>query len=120
MHSCFSAIIFHFGNRKLADSWVFRFTYVYTVDQDHVVKVRSFQPLERYNNYYVTQDLSNNTAIVYEGVQMMKDGITIKTDTIDMEQMREETELKEKKEKEKRRRRNGAGDKTYPQLLNIP
>ena len=71
------------------------FTYVYTVDQDHVVKVRSFQPLERYNNYYVTQDLPNNTAIVYEGVQMMKDGITIKTDTIDMEQMREETELKQ-------------------------
>ena len=71
------------------------FTYVYTVDSNHVVKVRSFEPLERYNNYYVTQDLPNNTAIVYEGVQMMKDGITIKTDTVDMETMREETELKQ-------------------------
>ena len=51
-----------------------------------VVKVRSFQPLERYNNYYVTQDFLSHTAIVYEGVQMMKDGITIKTDTVtDME-----------------------------------
>lgn len=58
------------------------FTYVYTVDSASVVKVRSFQPLERYNNYYVTQDFSPNTAIVYEGVQMMKDGITIKTDTM--------------------------------------
>ena len=60
-----------------------------------VVKVRSFQPLERYNNYYVTQDFSPNTAIVYEGVQMMKDGITIKTDTIDMEAIRKEVELKQ-------------------------
>ena len=51
------------------------FTYVYTVDSTSVVKVRSFQPLERYNNYYVTQDFTPNTAIVYEGVQMMKDGI---------------------------------------------
>jgi membrane fusion protein (multidrug efflux system) len=60
-----------------------------------VVKVRSFQPLERYNNYYVTQDFTPNTAIVYEGVQMMKDGITIKTDTIDMEAIRKEVELKQ-------------------------
>ena len=71
------------------------FTYVYTVDSASVVKVRSFQPLERYNNYYVTQDFSPNTAIVYEGVQMMKDGITIKTDTIDMEAIRKEVELKQ-------------------------
>lgn len=71
------------------------FTYVYTVDEEHVVKVRSFHPLERYNNYYVTQDLPDNIAIVYEGVQMMKDGMTIKTDTVDMETMRKETELKQ-------------------------
>ena len=64
-------------------------------DSASVVKVRSFQPLERYNNYYVTQDFSPNTAIVYEGVQMMKDGITIKTDTIDMEAIRKEVELKQ-------------------------
>jgi membrane fusion protein, multidrug efflux system len=43
----------------------------------------------------VTQDFSPNTAIVYEGVQMMKDGITIKTDTIDMEAIRKEVELKQ-------------------------
>jgi len=71
------------------------FTYVYTVDSNHVVKVRSFEPLERYNNYYVTQDLPDNITIVYEGVQMMKDGMTIKTDTVDIETMREETELKQ-------------------------
>ena len=70
------------------------FTYVYTVDKDRNVKVRSFQPLERYDNYYVTQDLAPNTAIVYEGVQMMKDGMRIKTDTISMEEIRKELEIK--------------------------
>ena len=69
------------------------FTYIYTVDNEGVVKVRSFEPLERYNNYYVTQDLSANTAIVYEGVQMMKDGITIKTDTVDINTLRNEMEM---------------------------
>ena len=69
------------------------FTYIYTVDNEGVVKVRSFEPLERYNNYYVTQDLPVNTAIVYEGVQMMKDGITIKTDTVDINTLRNEMEM---------------------------
>ena len=69
------------------------FTYIYTVDNEGVVKVRSFEPLERYNNYYVTQDLPVNTAIVYEGVQMMKDGITIETDTVDINTLRNELEM---------------------------
>lgn len=69
------------------------FTYIYTVDNEGVVKVRSFEPLERYNNYYVTQDLPVNTAIVYEGVQMMKDGITIETDTVDINTLRYEMEM---------------------------
>lgn len=69
------------------------FTYIYTVDNEGVVKVRSFEPLERYNNYYVTQDLPVNTAIVYEGVQMMKDGITIETDTVDINTLRNEMEI---------------------------
>ena len=71
------------------------FTYVYTVDEEHVEKVRSCQPLERWNNFYVTQDIAPNTAIVYEGVQMMKDGSTIKTDTIDMETIKKEVEPKQ-------------------------
>ena len=70
------------------------FTYVYTVDENKTVRVRSFQPLERYENYYVTQDLAPNTAIVYEGVQMMKDGMKIKTDIVSMEDIRKELELK--------------------------
>ena len=33
------------------------FTYVYLVDSLGVAKVRSFDPIERYQNYYITQDL---------------------------------------------------------------
>lgn len=70
------------------------FTYVYIASEDGTAKVRSFQPLERYLNYYVTQDFQSNTAIVYEGVQLIKDGMTLKTDTIPYEEVRKELEIK--------------------------
>lgn len=70
------------------------FTYVYIASEDGTAKVRSFQPLERYLNYYVTQDFQPNTAIVYEGVQLIKDGMTLKTDTIPYEEVRKELEIK--------------------------
>ena len=69
------------------------FTYVYLFDKDGKVKVRSFNPIERYHNYYVTQDLEPNTTIVYEGVQMVKDGMEIKADTIPFEEVRQELKL---------------------------
>lgn len=69
------------------------FTYVYLFDKDGKVKVRSFNPIERYHNYYVTQDLEPNTMIVYEGVQMVKDGMEIKADTIPFEEVRQELKL---------------------------
>ena len=69
------------------------FTYVYIASEDGTAKVRSFQPLERYLNYYVTQDFQPNTAIVYEGVQLIKDGMTLKTDTIPYEEVRKELEI---------------------------
>lgn len=69
------------------------FTYVYILDSVGNVKVRSFNPIERYNNFYVTQDIKPNTAIVYEGVQMVSDGMKIKTDTIPFETVKEEMKL---------------------------
>ena len=69
------------------------FTYVYVVDSASVTKVRSFTPIERYQNYYVTQDFEPGTTIVYEGVQTLKDGMKIKTDTISAQEMREEMKL---------------------------
>lgn len=63
------------------------FTYVYVVDSAGVAKVRSFQPLERYQQFYVTQDLEPGTAIVYEGIQSVKDGMRIKPDTVSFRQI---------------------------------
>lgn len=70
------------------------FTYVYTVDSAGYAKVRSFVPLERYNNFYVTQDFTPEIMIVYEGVQMVKDGAAIKVREIDYEKIKHDFEQK--------------------------
>ena len=69
------------------------FTYVYLVGKNGIAKVRSFNPIERYHNYYITQDLEPNTTIVYEGVQMIKDGLEIETDSISFEDVKKELKL---------------------------
>ena len=69
------------------------FTYVYLVDGDGVAKVRSFNPIERYQNYYITQDLPAGSYIVYEGLQTVKDGMKIGTDTIPFEDVKKELYL---------------------------
>ena len=66
------------------------FTYVYVVDEKNVAKVRSFQPLERYHQFYVTQDFEPSTTIVYEGVQSIKDGASVEPDTVDFRQILKE------------------------------
>ena len=69
------------------------FTYVYLVEKNGIAKVRSFNPIERYHNYYITQDLEPNATIVYEGVQMIKDGMEIETDTISFDDVKKELHL---------------------------
>ena len=69
------------------------FTYVYLVDSTGTAKVRSFNPIERYHNYYITDDLGANTTIVYEGVQMIRDGMHIKTENIPFADVRKELHL---------------------------
>ena len=69
------------------------FTYVYLVEKDGTAKVRSFNPIERYQNYYITQDLESNATIVYEGVQMIKDGMKIESDTISFDDVKKELHL---------------------------
>ena len=61
------------------------FVYVYTVDKEGKVQARSFKPLCRFNTYYVTQDLESGSTIVYEGMQLVKDGMNIQCDTIRIE-----------------------------------
>ncbi len=70
------------------------FTYVYTVDSTGVVKVQSFEPLERYHDFYVTQDFTPGTTIVFEGVQLLKDGMKITPEKRDFDAIRREIEAK--------------------------
>lgn len=68
------------------------FTYVYTVGKDGKVSVRSFTPITRQGDFYVTQDLPNKTKIVYEGIQKMKDGVTIDPVAVDAKKVFEKKE----------------------------
>ena len=74
------------------------FTYVYTVNEEGKVSVRSFEPLSRHGAYYVTKDLPDNTVIVYEGVQQVSDGMIITPETVDSEVIKNQLELSGKVE----------------------
>ena len=74
------------------------FTYVYTVNEEGKVSVRSFEPLSRHGAYYVTKDLPDNTVIVYEGVQQVSDGMIITPETVDSEVIKSQLELSGKVE----------------------
>lgn len=69
------------------------FTYVYTVDEEGKVSVRSFEPLTRYGAYYVTHDLPDQTVIVYEGVQTISDGMTITPEPVDAATVKKQLEM---------------------------
>ena len=77
------------------------FTYVYTVDEEGKVSVRSFEPLSRHGAYYVTKDLPDNTLIVYEGVQQVSDGLVITPEIVDTETVRKQLELSDEVENNK-------------------
>ena len=77
------------------------FTYVYTVDEEGKVSVRSFEPLSRHGAYYVTKDLPDNTLIVYEGVQQVSDGMVITPEIVDSETVRKQLELSDEVENNK-------------------
>ena len=77
------------------------FTYVYTVDEEGKVSVRSFEPLSRHGAYYVTTDLPDNTLIVYEGVQQVSDGRVITPEIVDAETVRKQLELSDEVENNK-------------------
>ncbi|RZS96908.1 efflux RND transporter periplasmic adaptor subunit [Cecembia calidifontis] len=53
------------------------YTYVYILDKDNKVKVRSFKPLQRFGLFYVSDSFEQGDRIVYEGIQQVKDGIQI-------------------------------------------
>lgn len=53
------------------------YTYVYMVDVENKVTVRSFRPLGRYGLFYIVEDFNAGDRIVFEGIQLVQDGISI-------------------------------------------
>jgi len=51
--------------------------YVFVLDKKNVARTKSFQPVEQYENYFVTTGLSRGDVIVLEGIQQIRDGVPI-------------------------------------------
>ncbi|GMQ24599.1 efflux RND transporter periplasmic adaptor subunit [Algoriphagus sp. oki45] len=58
------------------------FTYVYVVDKENTVKVRSFKPIQRYDIYYIADGFEPGDRIVFEGIQQVKDGSKVVPEAI--------------------------------------
>lgn len=53
------------------------YTYVYILDKENKVKVRSFKPIRRFGLFYVADGFEAGDRIIYEGIQQVKDGSLI-------------------------------------------
>jgi len=53
------------------------YSYVYILDKDNQVKVRSFKPVQRYGVYYIAEGFEEGDRIIYEGIQQVKDGVFV-------------------------------------------
>jgi membrane fusion protein (multidrug efflux system) len=53
------------------------YTYVYVVTKNNEVRVRSFKPLQRFGLFYVSDSFEPGDRVIYEGIQMVKDGMVI-------------------------------------------
>jgi membrane fusion protein, multidrug efflux system len=52
--------------------------YVYVLDEKNVARVRNFSSLARYQEYFVANGLREGDRVVTEGLQQLREGITIK------------------------------------------
>lgn len=60
--------------------------FVFVVGKDNTVKMKSFVPKTRINQFVVVQSgLSEHDTIVYEGIQSIRDGATIKPEYVNSE-----------------------------------
>jgi membrane fusion protein (multidrug efflux system) len=67
--------------------------YVFIVDNNNMVSMKSFKPLQRYGDFYiVSEGLKPGDKIVYEGVQSLREGKVIKPNMIDMNEILKELE----------------------------
>ena len=62
--------------------------YVFVLDHKNVVRARSFNAVDRYQKYFVASDLRKGEKIIMEGIQQLKDGVTIKPKLIAIDSTR--------------------------------
>lgn len=53
------------------------YNYVYIVDKNNKVRVRSFKPRQRFGVFYIADGFEPGDRIIYEGIQQVKDGMEI-------------------------------------------
>jgi membrane fusion protein (multidrug efflux system) len=71
-------------------------TYVFVVNKNNQVKMRSFVPLTRFSDYYIVQSgLKAGDKVVFEGIQKIKDGMKIIPEMIEGESMKDLAALTE-------------------------
>jgi membrane fusion protein, multidrug efflux system len=58
------------------------YSYVYILDEDNTVRVRSFKPVRRFGLFYVAEGFETGEKIIYEGIQQVKDGVVITPENI--------------------------------------
>lgn len=62
--------------------------FVYVVDKDNQVSMRSFVPKTRFSYFYLIEDgLAPGESIVYEGVQNIRNGVTIEPVAVTMDSL---------------------------------
>ena len=61
------------------------YSYVYMLSENNEVKIRSFRPLKRFDVYYVVEDFQEGDRIIYEGIQLVRDGQLVQPESIEDE-----------------------------------
>nr|WP_246539042.1 efflux RND transporter periplasmic adaptor subunit [Litoribacter ruber] len=63
------------------------FSYVYVVNADNEVKVRSFKPIKRHDVFYAASGFEPGDKIVFEGIQQVKDGVKIQPQQVESQEV---------------------------------
>ncbi|MFB9862169.1 efflux RND transporter periplasmic adaptor subunit [Rufibacter immobilis] len=62
--------------------------FVYVVGKDNKVKTKSFEPKARFSHFYIVESgLEPGEKVVYEGVQTLREGVTIDPELIQMDSL---------------------------------
>lgn len=69
------------------------YNYVYLVDSENKVNVRSFRPMGRHGLFYVAHDFQPNDKVVLEGIQLLKDDVTVKTNLVEDDEIYQSLDL---------------------------